>query len=94
MLGYREKCVTKALYQMRGKTQPIAFVRKPHLGRTKTGNIAKIQGEPKLQCLVEQDMGKTQCPIIAPIIGYSRNKLVYLEWQYRSFCMAIVSRVN
>jgi hypothetical protein len=40
------------------------------------------------------DMGKTQCPIVAPFIGYGRNKLVFLEWWCRSFCMAIVSRVN
>lgn len=62
VLGYGEKCVTRALYQMRGKMQSIAFVRKPYLGKTKTGNIAKIQGEPKLEWLVEHGHGENPMP--------------------------------
>jgi len=62
VLGYREKCITRALCQMRGKTHPVTIVREPHLGKSKTGNIAKIQGELKLQWLVEHGHGENSVP--------------------------------
>jgi len=46
VLGYREKCITKALYQMRGKTQPIAFVRKPYLGKPKLATLLRYRENP------------------------------------------------
>lgn len=73
VLGYREKCITRALHQIWEKTQPVAIVKKPHLGKTKTGNIAKIQGEPKLQWLVEHGHRENPVPHYSSIYRVQRK---------------------
>jgi hypothetical protein len=60
--------------------------------KPKLPSLLRYRENPNYSGWRNMDVGKTQCPITAPFIGYSRNKLVFLEWQYRSFCMAIVSR--